>query len=85
MSFCSGDHDKGNRTVINLGGSLTYLVCILLVVAILHYSCQSGSATGYVGDVCSRGLNIWDYIGIVCCAPLYLLIIILTSGGLRIW
>lgn len=74
-----------NRTVMDLGGSLTWIVCILLALAIIHFSCGSGSATGYVGDICARGLNVWDYIGLICCAPVYLLILIIFSGGLRIW
>jgi hypothetical protein len=74
-----------NRTVFNFGGGLTWVVCILLALAIIHYSCASGSATGYVGDICSRGLNVWDYLGLVCCAPIYLLVIIVFSTGLRIW
>lgn len=74
-----------NKTVVDLGGSLTWLVCIILAVAIIHFSCGAGTATGYVGDICARGFGILDYLGLICCAPLYLLIIIITSGGLRIW
>jgi hypothetical protein len=76
---------RENRTVINFGGSLTWIVCIILAIAIIHFSCGAGTATGYLGEVCARGLNVWDYLGLVCCAPLYLLFLVLTSGGLRIW
>ncbi|MFN7991010.1 MAG: hypothetical protein U0R44_02515 [Candidatus Micrarchaeia archaeon] len=74
-----------NKTVIDLGGSLSWILCIVLALAIIHFSCGAGTATGYVGDVCARGFGILDYAGLICCAPLYLLIIIVTSGGLRIW
>jgi len=74
-----------NKTVFNLGGSLTWMICIALAVAIIHYSCGAGTATGYVGDICQRGFGVWDYLGLICCAPLYLLVIIAFSGGLRIW
>ncbi len=74
-----------HKTVFNLGGSLTWIICIGLAVAIIHYSCGAGTATGYVGDICSRGLDVWDYLGLICCAPVYLLLIIIFSGGLRIW
>ncbi len=80
-----GDAYRENRTVINFGGSLTWIVCIALAIAIIHFSCADGTATGYLGQVCMRGLNVWDYLGIVCCAPVYLLFLILTSGGIRIW
>jgi len=76
---------RKNRTVLDFGGSLMWVVCILLALAIIHFSCAAGSATGYVGDICSRGLDVWDYLGLVCCAPLYLLVIIFFSTGLRIW
>jgi hypothetical protein len=76
---------RGPRTVVRLGGGLTWLVCIILAVAIIHFSCGAGSATGYVGEICSRGLNVWDYLGLICCSPVYLLILIIASGGLRIW
>jgi hypothetical protein len=93
MAVCKGgyvgaDFPKivnDNRTVVNAGGSLTWFACIILALLIIHFSCGSGVATGYVGDVCARGLNVWDYLGIVCCAPVYVLFLILTSGGLRIW
>src|SRR4030095_5757164 len=75
---------QDNRTVVDVGGSLTWLLCIVLALAIIHFSCDAGTATGYVGEVCSRGFGLLDYVGLVCCAPLYLLIIIITSGGLRI-
>ncbi len=74
-----------HRTVVDIGGSLTWVACIALAVLIIHYSCGAGTATGYVGDICQRGFGVWDYLGLVCCAPLYLLIIIIFSGGLRIW
>jgi hypothetical protein len=74
-----------HKTVIDLGGSLTWIICIILSLAIIHFSCGSGTATGYLGEVCSRGIGVWDYLGIICCAPLYLLFLVLSSGGLRIW
>ena len=74
-----------NRTVLDIGGSLTWIVCIALAVAIIHFSCGAGTATGYVGEICSRGLNIWDYAGLICCSPIYLLYLIIASGGLRLW
>ncbi len=80
-----GEAVRERRTVIDLGGSLTWLLCVILSLAIIHFSCGAGTATGYAGEVCSRGLAIWDYIGIVCCAPIYLLYLIIASGGLRIW
>ena len=76
---------REHRTVLDVGGSLTWIICIVLALVIIHYSCGAGTATGYVGEICERGLNVWDYLGLVCCAPIYLLIIIIFSGGLRIW
>jgi hypothetical protein len=74
-----------HRTVIDIGGGLTWFACILLAFAIIHFSCGAGTATGYVGDVCVRGLNVLDILGLLFCAPVYLLVIIIFSGGIRIW
>ncbi|HSB46560.1 MAG TPA: hypothetical protein VLD37_00990 [Candidatus Bilamarchaeum sp.] len=74
-----------NKTVIDLGGSLSWFACIILAILIIHFSCGAGTATGYVGEICARGFGIQDYLGLICCAPLYLLAVILASGGLRIW
>ncbi|MBI5222928.1 hypothetical protein HY990_00750 [Candidatus Micrarchaeota archaeon] len=68
-----------------IGWAVTSLICIGIILAIIHFSCQAGTATGYVGGICKAGLQLQDFIGIICCAPLYLLIIVLTSSGLRIW
>jgi len=76
---------REHKTVFDIGGGLTWIVCLVLALVIIHYSCGAGTATGYVGEICQRGLNVWDYFGLICCAPLYLLIIIALSGGLRIW
>jgi hypothetical protein len=73
------------RKVFDIGGSLMWIICIVLAVLIIHYSCGAGTATGYVGDICQRGFGVMDYLGLICCAPVYLLVIILLSGGLRIW
>ena len=67
------------------GGGLFWLSCIVLALLLIHFSCQAGTATGYVGDICEKGLSPVDFLGILCCAPLYLLVIVLLSGGLRIW
>ncbi len=67
------------------GGGLFWLACLVIALLIIHFSCQSGTATGYVGGICANGLSIWDFLGLICCAPLYLLLIVLLSGGLRIW
>ncbi len=80
-----GEMYTQNKTVIDMGGSLTWIVCIILAVMIIHFSCSTGTATGYVGSICANGLGIFDYIGLICCAPIYLLVLILTSGGLKIW
>jgi hypothetical protein len=74
-----------HKTVFDIGGGLTWVICIVLALAVIHYSCADGTATGYLKDVCTRGLDVWDYLGLICCAPVYLLIIILFSGGIRIW
>jgi hypothetical protein len=74
-----------NKTVVDFGGSITWILCIILAVAMIHFSCAAGTATGYVGQICENGFGILDYLGLVCCAPIYLLYIILASGGLRIW
>ncbi len=76
---------KENRTYVDFGGGLTWFFCIVLAVLLIHFTCAAGTATGYLGEVCLRGMNIWDFLGILCCAPVYLLFIILASGGLRIW
>lgn len=67
------------------GTSLVWIVSIILIVAILYFSCQSGTATGYVGNICKNGLAVQDILGIICCAPLYLIIIVALSGGLKFW
>lgn len=67
------------------GGSLIWIVSIILIIAILHFSCSTGTATGYVGNLCKNGLAIQDILGIICCAPLYLIIIVALSGGLKFW
>lgn len=85
MDFGNKKVIEEHKTVIDLGGSLTWLACILLSILIIHFSCAAGTATGYVEQICTRGLNVWDALGMICCAPIYLLIIILLSGGLRIW
>lgn len=76
---------KENKKIIDIGGGLTWLICVIISLAIIHFSCGAGTATGYVGEICERGFGIIDYIGLICCAPLYLLAIIIMSGGLRIW
>jgi len=76
---------KEHKRIIDIGGGVTWLVCVLISLAIIHFSCSAGTATGYVGSICTNGLGILDYIGLICCAPVYLFIIILLSGGLRIW
>ena len=74
-----------HKTVVDWGGSLTWLVCIAIALVLIHFSCGAGTATGYVGEICAHGFGIFDYIGLICCAPVYLLYLILASGGLRIW
>ncbi len=68
-----------------IGGSIFWVVCILLAVALIHFSCQAGTATGYVGSMCREGMKPVDILGLICCAPLYLLIIVILSGGLQLW
>ena len=68
-----------------IGGSIFWVVCILLTVAIIHFSCQAGTATGYVGSMCREGMKPVDILGLICCAPIYLLIIVVLSGGLQLW
>ena len=67
------------------GTSLVWIVSIILIVAILYFSCQSGTATGYVGNICKNGLAVQDILGIICCAPIYLIVIVALSGGLKFW
>jgi hypothetical protein len=80
-----GAKNTEHNTAVNFGGSFTWLVSIVLALLIIHFSCDAGTATGYVGEICMRGFEVWDYLGLICCAPIYLLYLILTSGGLRIW
>lgn len=68
-----------------IGGSITWIVCIIIILAILHFSCQSGTATGYLQTKCTEGLGILDILGIICCAPVYLIILVVFSGGIKIW
>lgn len=68
-----------------IGGSITWIVCIVLILAMIHFSCQAGSATGYLQTKCTEGLGIIDILGIVCCAPVYLIILVVLSGGIKIW
>ncbi|MEW6035996.1 MAG: hypothetical protein AB1529_05260 [Candidatus Micrarchaeota archaeon] len=67
------------------GGGLFWFACIIIALLIIHFSCQAGTATGYVGGICQNGLSLVDFAGLLCCAPLYLLVIVVLSGGLRIW
>ena len=67
------------------GGGLFWFACIVVALLIIHFSCQAGTATGYVGGICQKGMQPLDFIGLICCAPVYLLIIVLMSGGLRVW
>jgi hypothetical protein len=67
------------------GSGLFWFACIAITLLLIHFSCQAGTATGYVGNICQNGMSPIDFLGILCCAPLYLLVIVLLSGGLRIW
>ena len=79
----------GQRRVVvhkeHAGGGFFSLACIAIALLIIHFSCQAGTATGYVGGICQNGLSLIDFAGLLCCAPLYLLIIVILSGGLRVW
>lgn len=80
--------DEQRRIVVEkeqAGGGLFWILCIVLALLIIHFSCQAGTATGYVGSICANGLQPLDFLGLLCCAPVYLLILVLLSGGLRIW
>jgi len=85
---CMVTQGEPSRIVVQkeqAGGGLFWLACIVIVLLLIHFSCQAGTATGYVGNICEKGLSPIDFLGILCCAPLYLLVIVLLSGGLRIW
>ena len=76
-----------NRTSITIGGGGTWIICAILAIALLWYNCSTGVATGYVSGICQNGLGIWDFLGLICCAPVYLLFLLLggASLGVRFW
>lgn len=60
-------------------------VFFILSVLLLYGSCTSGEATGYVKGVCETGLGIWDFVGLICCAPVYFIFIALNGAVFRWW
>ena len=77
--------DMGNDT-INIGFGGGSLICIILILAIFHYSCGEGStATGMLADVCKNGLGFWDWVGTIFCSPIYLFLLLIYSTGVKLW
>jgi hypothetical protein len=76
-------NDKIEISVFNVS---TFLFCSVLVLLVLHFSCGANSqATGMLKDVCTNGMGFWDYIGTVCCSPIYLFLLVIYSTGVKVW
>ncbi len=63
------------------GLTLVYIFCFVIAVLYLYFSCQAGSTL----SICSSGLQLNDVFGLVCCSPVYLIYLVLKSGGLKFW
>ena len=67
----------------SIAGTVVWLISIALSYMFIHISCQSGNTIGYVNTLCLNGFGIIDYIGLICCAPIYMIIIVVLSIGFR--
>jgi hypothetical protein len=57
----------------------------LAALSVIYFNCTAGTAVGYVNHICQTGFGIIDIVGLLCCAPVYLLIIIVLGIGSKIF
>ncbi len=76
----------GNGTSYSIGGG-TAIICAILALILIWYNCSANIATGYVKTICEKGMSIWDFVGLICCSPIYLLILIFFGAhfGIKLW
>jgi hypothetical protein len=67
----------------SIAGSVMWIASIIISYLFIHISCQSGQAIGYINGLCQNGFGIMEYIGLLCCAPIYLIVIVVLSVGFR--
>lgn len=67
----------------SITGTLVWVLSIILSYMFIQISCQSGSAIGYINGLCQNGFGVLDYVGLICCAPIYMIIIVVLSIGFR--
>lgn len=56
----------------------------LAALAFIYFNCTGGTSVGYISHICTNGFGIIDVIGLICCAPIYLVVIVLLSLGSKI-
>lgn len=68
------------------GGGGVCVICAVAILMILHTSCTTPDATtGMLHNVCVTGMTIWDWLGTICCGPVYLFLLVIYSTGVRLW
>ena len=64
-----------------------WVICAVASVVIIFYDCHTGNATGYVEHVCQNGIGLFDILGIIFFAPLYLIYLLVAGAvlGFKFW
>lgn len=76
-------NDKVNISVGGGGGSF---LCAIIILLIFHTSCVNPeTTTGMLHDVCVNGMGFWDWVGTICFGPIYLVLLLIYSTGIKIW